>query len=82
MAKATKKSKTPKTEIPSREPFTRALERIEALVARGQDAREGTIRRLNATSDPDKIWGIQEAAIHMGWGDIALAAATKRSALE
>jgi hypothetical protein len=53
------------------------MERIEALEARGQDAHEGTLRRLNATSKPDKIRGIYEAALDKGWFDIAEIAEAK-----
>jgi hypothetical protein len=53
------------------------MERIEALEARGQDAHEGTLRRLTATSKPDKIQGIYEAALDKGWTDIAELAGAK-----
>ena len=69
--------KTKETETPSREPYLRALERIEALEARGQDARAGTLRRLHATTNPDKILGIYEAALNRGWTDITQTAKEK-----
>lgn len=69
MAKKTNPENTAQTV--SKEPYLRALERIEALEARGQDAHEGTLRRLMATSKPDKIRGIFQAAITKSWTDIA-----------
>ena len=77
MSKTTKRSEDNKPEAVSREPYLRAMERIEALEARGQDAHGGTLRRLNATSKPDKIQGIYEAALDKGWGDIAELAGAK-----
>ena len=72
-----KKTKAPKTEDVSKEPYLRALERIEALELRGQDAHEGTLRRLNATTKLDKIQGIYEAALDRKWNDIAQTAKEK-----
>jgi hypothetical protein len=56
------------------DPYHRALERIDALIERGEDAERGTLRRLYATEDPDKIVGIYLAAQDYGWDSIVYAA--------
>lgn len=61
----------------SNEPYNRAIDRIEALIDRGEDARAGTHRRINATSDPGKLHGIYHAAKKYGWSDVANAAKKK-----
>ena len=58
-------------------PYERALERIEALLERGEDAEHGTLRRLHATEDPGKIAGIYLAARDYGWKRVMQAAARK-----
>jgi hypothetical protein len=61
----------------STEPYHRALERIEALIERGQDAESGTMRRLYATEDPGKIAGIYLAAKDHRWPRVMRAAAQR-----
>jgi len=61
----------------STEPYYRALERIEALIERGQDAESGTMRRLYATEDPGKIAGIFLAARDYGWSRVMRTAAQR-----
>lgn len=43
----------------------RAMQRIAALIERGQDPVAGTMRRLEATSAVEKIRGIRYAALTM-----------------
>jgi hypothetical protein len=49
----------------STDPTIRALQRIQALEERGVDPVQGTLQRLNATTNPDKLLGIMEAAQEM-----------------
>jgi hypothetical protein len=74
----------------SNEPFERAMERIQALIDRGQDPVDGTLRRIAATQDPDKLLGIYQAArlmvqinkrnaVKNQWKYVARAAAHKRN---
>jgi hypothetical protein len=46
----------------STDPVNRAVERINMLLDRGADPIRGTLQRLKATSDRDKIKGIETAA--------------------
>jgi hypothetical protein len=43
----------------------RAMQRIAALIERGQDPVQGTLRRLDATGKVEKIQGIYYAALTM-----------------
>jgi hypothetical protein len=74
----------------SNEPFERAIERIQALIDREQDPIDGTLRRIAATQDPDKLLGIYQAAklmvqinkrnaIKNQWKYVARIAARKRN---
>jgi len=73
----TKTASTVEIQALSSEPTTRALERMWALVERGEDVAKGTLKRLNATSDPGKISGIYWAAKKWGLADVAKAASKK-----
>lgn len=46
----------------STEPTIRAHERINALIDRGADPIQGTLQRLNATTNAEKVLGIYYAA--------------------
>ena len=59
------------------DPYERALERIDAIIERGQDPEYGTMRRLAATDDPGKVAGIYLAARDHRWPRIMREAARK-----
>lgn len=61
----------------SKDPYHRALDRIEALEKRGVDVEKHTMNRLMKTQDTGKIEGIYWAAKDYGMGKVASAAKKK-----
>ena len=49
-------------EAHSSEPVQRAHDRIRSLIERGKSPHEGTLRRLQSTTNPAKVHGIIQAA--------------------
>lgn len=61
----------------SKDPYSRAIERIENLERRGVDVVKHTLLRLNKTSKPSKIEGLYQAALDLKMSEIAKAAKKK-----
>jgi len=61
----------------SKQPYHRALDRIENLEKRGVDVVKHTMMRLNKTERSDKVEGIYWAAKDYGMSSVASAAKKK-----